>query len=207
MTALSLFGTVTTPAAWHMTHGSRVDEAPLLAAVRAGDPGAWRTLVDRYQSAVATVVIGMLGPGDEADDVGQETFIRFYRSLDGFRGDASIRTFLQRIAANLSLNALRRRKRGLRRFIDFDDAVASAPELQVDGAAHVAAQSDVERVRAAVARLSDRHRAVVVFRMIEGHSTRETAALLDIPEGTVLSRLSRAMTQLKQLLEESDDTP
>ena len=189
----------------HMAHGGAMDEAPLLAAVRAGDPAAWRTLVERHQGAVAAVVIGMLGAGDEADDVGQETFIRCYQSLASFRGDASLRTWLQRIATNLSLNALRRRKRGLRRFIDFDAAVASAPELQVDGHARHAAQSDVERVRAAVARLPDKHRAVIVLRMIEGYSTREAAEMLGVPEGTVLSRLSRAMTQLKQLLEESDD--
>jgi len=153
----------------------------------------------------------MLGSGDEADDVGQETFIRFYRSLDSFRGEASLKTWLQRIATNLSLNALKRRQRGLRRFLDMDDADESAPQLQTDGVGLQAAQTNVEMVRAAVALLPDKHRPVVVLRMIEGYSTRETAELLDIPEGTVLSRLSRAMEQLKRHLtplirDESEDT-
>jgi len=175
-------------------------ESDLLAAVRRGDQSAWRALVERHEGAVAAVVVGMLGPGDEADDVGQETFIRFYRSLDSFRGEASLKTWLQRIATNLSLNALKRRKRGLRRFIAMDDADESAPELQSDGAAQQTALGDMELVRAAVAALADKHRPVVVLRMIEGYSTRETAEMLGIPEGTVLSRLSRAMEQLKALL-------
>ena len=172
-------------------------ESDLLAAIRRGDQSAWRALVERHEGAVAAVVIGMLGPGDEADDVGQETFIRFFRSLDAFRGEASLKTWLQRIATNLALNALKRRKRGLRRFIDMDDADESTPQLQTDGAGRQAALNDVELVRAAVAALADKHRPVVVLRMIEGYSTRETAKLLGIPEGTVLSRLSRAMEQLK----------
>ncbi len=175
-------------------------ELDLLTAVRRGDQSAWRALVERHEGAVAAVVVGMLGPGDEADDVGQETFIRFYRSLNSFRGDASLKTWLQKIATNLSLNALKRRKRGLRRFIDMDDADESAPQLQSDGAAQQTALGDVEMVRAAVAALADKHRPVVVLRMIEGYSTRETAAMLGIPEGTVLSRLSRALEQLKVLL-------
>lgn len=178
-----------------------MDEAPLLAAVRQGDQSAWRALIERHEGSVAAVVVGMLGPGDEADDVGQETFIRFYRSLDSFRGDASLRTWLHRIATNLSLNALRRRKRGLRRFIDLDNADESSPQLQFDGTAQSTARSNIELVRAAVAALPDKHRPVVVLRMIEGYSTRETADMLGIPEGTVLSRLSRAMEQLKRLLD------
>lgn len=178
-----------------------MDDAALLAAVRGGDQVAWRALVDRHERAVAGVVVGMLGPGDEADDVGQETFIRFYRSLDAFRGDASLKTWLQRIATNLSLNALRRRKRGLRRFLDIDDVDESTPQLQTDGSAAVSTRASVELVRAAVSTLPDKHRPVVVLRMFEGYSTRETAEMLGIPEGTVLSRLSRALEQLKRTLE------
>jgi RNA polymerase sigma-70 factor (ECF subfamily) len=177
-----------------------VDEAALLAAARRDDESAWRALVDRHEGAVAAVVIGMLGPGDEADDVGQETFIRFFRSLESFRGESSVRTWLQRIAINLSLNALKRRKRGLRRFLDLDSADEATPQLQSSDIAAHDARTNIEMVRAAVATLPDKHRPVVVLRMIEGYSTRETAQLLGIPEGTVLSRLARAMAQLRSRL-------
>ena len=69
----------------------------------------------RYESKVAATVVGMLGAGNEADDVGQETFIRFYNALKNFREEASVGTYITRIAINLSLNELRRRKR--RRFL------------------------------------------------------------------------------------------
>ncbi|SVD24097.1 uncharacterized protein METZ01_LOCUS376951, partial [marine metagenome] len=69
---------------------------------REGDETAFRVLVERYEPQVAATVVGMLGPGDEADDVGQETFVRFYRALAKFRGDAALGTYLTRIAMNLS---------------------------------------------------------------------------------------------------------
>src|SRR4051812_20075618 len=75
----------------------------LLQLARDGDERAFRELVERYEPAVASVVVGMLGAGDDADDVGQETFIRFYRALGSFRGEASLKTYLRRIAMNLSL--------------------------------------------------------------------------------------------------------
>ena len=98
----------------------------LIDQARAGDEAALRTLIERYEPQVAATVVGMLGPGDEADDVGQETFVRFYQSLDKFRGDAALGTYLTRIAINLSLNALERRKRQRWRFWSRDDEQAPA---------------------------------------------------------------------------------
>jgi RNA polymerase sigma-70 factor (ECF subfamily) len=172
----------------------------LMQRARDGDERAFRELVDRYEPAVAGVVVGMLGPGDDADDVGQETFIRFYRALGSFRGEASLKTYLRRIAMNLSLNALKRRRRFALRFLSRDRAREPLPEppVVIDGEAE---QREVQaRVRAAIDRLGPRHRPVVVLRMLDGCSTRETAEVLGLPEGTVLSRLSRAMRQLEDEL-------
>jgi len=156
---------------------------------------------------VAGTVVGMLGAGDDADDVGQETFIRFYRSMHRFRGDATLRTYLTRIAMNLSLNALKRRKRRSARVQSFGTGTLA----EVHGAAKATAAPgpDVEFerretrrvVRAAIDALDERHRAVVVLRMMEGLSTREAAGVLRVPEGTVLSRLSRALDKLELDLE------
>ncbi|HSU13669.1 RNA polymerase sigma factor [Longimicrobium sp.] len=166
----------------------------LIGLARAGDERAFRELVERHESAVAATVIGMLGPGDDADDVGQETFIRFYRALGDFRGEAAVRTYLRRIAMNLSLNALKRRRRFAFRFPSRDRE--PLPEPAVEGGVEVESREAQARVRAAIDRLGPKHRPVVVLRMIEGCSTRETAEVLGVPEGTVLSRLSRAMEQL-----------
>ena len=171
----------------------------LIDQARQGDPQAFRLLVERYERRVAATVVGMLGYGAEADDVGQEVFIRFYRSLDRFRGDAALGTYLTRIAINLSLNELKRRKR--RQFFQVFSR-AGEPEFDipdyVDEAEQRAVQAHVQR---ALHMLDADFRSVVVLRMIEGFSTKETADILGLPQGTVLSRLARAQKKLKGLLE------
>jgi len=154
----------------------------------------------------------MLGPGAEADDVGQETFIRFYESLDQYRGDAELGTYLTRIAINQSLKALKKRKRWYERFWsrDADPDAALSREPPVPGEDEIDARDHAELVHRALEHLSDDHRAVVVLRLLDGYSTRETAEMLDIPEGTVMSRLYRATSTLESLLRpylSPDDLP
>ena len=85
-----------------MPESARSSEDKLLERARQGDERAFRQLVERYEGLVAATVIGMLGPGPDAEDVGQETFIRFNRALKSFRGDSSVGTYLTRIAINQS---------------------------------------------------------------------------------------------------------
>ena len=171
----------------------------LLDRARSGDDAAFRALVERYESVVASVVIGMLGAGDDADDVGQETFIRFYGAMSTFRGEAALATYLRRIAMNLSLNALKRRRRFSLRLVSRDQTTASLHEP-------VVAAYDAERaeraavVRGAVAQLGEKQRSVVVLRLLDGLSTNETAEVLGLPPGTVMSRLSRAVVELQRRL-------
>lgn len=162
-------------------------------------------IVERYEPRVAATVVGMLGPGDEAEDVGQETFIRLYRSLDRFRGDASLGTYVTRIAINRSLTALRRRSRWTSRFLRKDDGEREVPDGAGDLRTEVDREDEARRVRRAIDRLSADHRAVVVLRMIDGYSTKETSAILDVPAGTVMSRLARAMERLERELGEHED--
>jgi len=170
----------------------------LVDRARRGDDQAFRQLVARYERQVAATVVGMLGRGPEADDVGQETFIRFWRSLDRFRGDSSAGTYLTRIAMNLSLNALKRRQRMRRWFAHGDlpdrEDPATGAGIQVE-------RSDTARaVGDAIRTLEPPQRAVVVLRLVRGLSTAETSAALGIPAGTVMSRLSRAQHQLRRIL-------
>ena len=176
-------------------------DAQLLARARQGDDDAFRQIVERYESVVAATVIGMLGAGDDADDVGQETFIRFHRALGSFREESTLKTYLVRIAMNLSLNALKQRKRRSWRFLSRDRdadvpvAIAPVPDVPAD-------EIDERRavVSHAVQQLGDKHRAVVTLRLLQGMSVRETAQVLHLPEGTVLSRLARATEQLRATL-------
>ena len=170
-----------------------------------GDDGAFGELVERYESQVAATVVGMLGPGPDAEDVGQETFIRFHAALGRFRGEAALGTYLTRIAINLSLNASRSRQRARWRFWSLDSDEDPAPAPFTDGAG-LQDQADTRaEVQMALQRLKPDHRAVVVLRMIQGYSTRETAQALGLPEGTVLSRLSRGLSSLKEILQRRFD--
>jgi RNA polymerase sigma-70 factor, ECF subfamily len=168
----------------------------VIASVLAGNTSLFKELVKRYESRVAGVVIGMLGPGPEAEDAGQEVFIRFYRSLASFRGESGVATYLTRIAIRVSLNEIKRRKRRFGLFSGgFDESRDEAAEPPGEGPS-----PDAEAVQSALLRLKPDLRAVAVLRFIEGRSTEETAAILNIPAGTVLSRLSRAKTKLKKIL-------
>lgn len=82
----------------------------LVEMARQGDMNAFAEIVSRYEGKIARTVIGMLGDANEADDVGQETFIRFFKSIHSFRGDSSLGTYLTRIAINLSYNVLKKAK-------------------------------------------------------------------------------------------------
>ncbi len=172
-------------------------DTELIARARTGDERACRALVARYEGAVAATAVGMLGQGDDADDVGQETFIRFFRSLDRFRGESSLKTYLVHIAMNLSLNALRSRRRSIHRFISRDETPMELPEPRVGPDGELDARELRQAVQAAVAHLGEKHRTVVVLRLFQDYSTKETAEILGIPEGTVMSRLSRAMKELE----------
>jgi RNA polymerase sigma-70 factor (ECF subfamily) len=175
-------------------------DAELIDRARDGDPWAFRRLVERYEDQVAATITGMLGPGAEADDVGQETFVRFYEALDQFRGEASLGTYLTRIAINQSLKAIRTRKRWSERLFSRDDDDAPVREPPVDGGATIDEQERAALVHEALQELAEHHRSVVVLRLLDGYSTKETAEILDVPEGTVMSRLYRATDRLEALL-------
>ena len=183
-----------------MTRAAPRTDEDLIDRARRGDEGAFKRLVERYEGQVAATVIGMLGRGAEADDVGQETFIRFYAALDRFRGEAGVGTYLTRIAINQSLKALKRRQTWRRRFFSRDDEGDPLEEPPIEGDAPIDERERARLVQEALGHLKPEHRAVVVLRMLEGYSTKETADLLGIPQGTVMSRLTRALGKLERLL-------
>jgi RNA polymerase sigma-70 factor (ECF subfamily) len=146
---------------------------------------------------VAATVIGMLGYCTEADDIGQETFIRFYQSLDKFRGESSVGTYLTRIAINLTLNEIKRRKRrSALHWSREDEKMENVP----DDHDRKNLKELKEIVHKGIRQLNPKHRTVVVLRLIQGYTTQETAQILHLPVGTVLSRLARAQEQLKKIL-------
>ncbi len=174
-----------------------LDDKELIEATLEGKDGTFRELIKRYEPKVAGTIIGMLGQCPEAEDVGQETFIRLYKNLKNFRGESNLGTYITRIAINLSLNELKRRKRKNMLFfrredegrLDMPDETPADP---MDG--------NKELVHWAIQQLEMKFRSVIVLRLLEGYSTEETGEILNLPVGTVLSRLSRAQQKLKKLL-------
>jgi RNA polymerase sigma-70 factor (ECF subfamily) len=187
-----------------MEYTSRVEpldtgppDALLIEQVLSGDTDAFRMLMRRYEPVVARTVKGMLGPGPDAEDVGQEVFIRLHRGLPSFRAESTLKTYLTRIAINLALNVLEQRRARRWRFVAGQD-IETMPGVRGDQT--IETSESVGLVRAAVQRLDPRHRSVVVLRMLNGCSTQETSDILNISYGTVLSRLSRAMKMLERSL-------
>ena len=178
-----------------------VPDQELVDRLRAGDRQAFRAFVDQHQGHVTFTVVSMLGRTEDVDDVVQDVFIRFYESLNQFRGDASVITYLKRIAVNRSLDALRRRKRWHARFLSRDDDHNGLREPAAEESLPLERSERAAQVHRAIAALSDKHKAVVVLRLLEGFSTEETADMLNIAYGTVLSRLSRATETLKHSLQ------
>lgn len=171
----------------------------LIKNIRAGDDNAFRELVKKHEMRVASTVIGMLGNCPEADDVGQETFIRFYNSINKFRGESSVGTFLTRIAMNLSLNELKRRQRKNLFFRRQTDSDLNVPDKTNSNNPN----ETKEVLQKAMQKLAPTFRSVLVLRLIDGYSTAETAQILKLPTGTVLSRLARAQKKLKEILVKS----
>lgn len=169
----------------------------LIKTTLSGDDGAFKQLVVRYESRVAATVIGMLGNCPEAEDVGQESFIRFYKGLKDFRGNSSVATYLTRIAINLSLNELKRRKR---RALLFPQKAAGEEENLPEQRQSNKYNEEKELIQFAVRKLGPKFRSVFVLRLIDGYSTAETAEILKLPVGTVLSRLARAQEKVRKIL-------
>ena len=173
-------------------------ESEVLRRARCGDEDAFKAIIERHERQVAATVIGILGQDPEVDDIGQETFVQFYKSMDRFRGDSQLGTYLTRIAINLSLNELKRRKRSARQF---------ELESRKDGDFFLnrkdkESAADIQGlVRQGLQQLQPEFRVVVVLRLIDGYSTRETADILRLPQGTVLSRLARGQAKLKEIVD------
>jgi RNA polymerase sigma-70 factor (ECF subfamily) len=177
---------------------SKSDENELVRSSLEGDKNAFGEIVTRYQGMVARTVKGMLGDSVFSEDIGQEVFIKLYYSLSDFRGEAKLSTYIQKIAVNLTLNEIKRRKR----FFSMFSQRGNSEMYEFE----VADQDDAERkdareiVEKALMKMEPKFRIILTMRMLQGYSTRETAEILDLPLGTVLSRLSRAQEQLRGIL-------
>ncbi len=178
---------------------SAADESDetLVAAARAGDAGALEALVSRHLAAVYQAALRVVGDVDAAQDVAQEAWMLALRALPGYRGDASFRTWLLRIALNAARSSLRRQ--GRKR----ESALAAAelvPSSDADPSAQAVLRTETERMEQALARLPEKQRLAVSFRTYQGLSHREVAALLDCTEESARVNYHHGIKRLRELL-------
>jgi RNA polymerase sigma-70 factor (ECF subfamily) len=178
-------------------------EAGLLAAGRAGDPAALEQLLSRHQQALYRLCCGVLGRPEEAEDAVQETFLRALRALPGFRGDASFRTWLFRIALNLCL----RWKASSPAHESWDEDAHPHPSTDAVPSPEATALRHL-RVREALGRLQPRQRAVLLLKEREGWSVAEIGRSLDWKPNRVeyeLHKARRALIEWRREAEEGDE--
>jgi RNA polymerase sigma-70 factor (ECF subfamily) len=196
----------------HRLVAAEKSEWDLVRRAAEGDQEGFRELVERYQRRILGVVTGMLHDREAALEVTQETFIKAYRSLGAFKGDASFYTWIYRIAVNLAIDYQRREWR--RPIVETPrtqagEAPAESPLDRVpdDDPAkdpfEVAKDSELrERVRQAIDELTPDHRAVILLRELEGLSYEEISQVMECSKGTVMSRLHYARKKLQARLKE-----
>ncbi len=169
-------------------------DSELIALSLHGDRNAFGDLVVRYRRMVLGVAYRVCGDAALADDMAQETFVRVWDKLHTFRPGGSFRAWICRIASNLTIDALRRHKPTA----DIEQVSLPAPGSQPEAMA--VAHERAAAVRAAIAALPEHARTALVLREYEGLSYGESAEALDVPLGTVKSRLSDARRRLREAL-------
>ena len=172
-----------------------------------GNNLAFKKIVELHQQRIYATVLSMLGNTPEVDDVTQEVFIRFFKSMAQFKAESKLSTYLTRIAINLSLNELKRRKNQWRILPLFEKKEAREQQKVIDleEKGNLSNRFDNRQaIDAALKELAPPFKAVVVLRLIEGFSVKETAELLNLPQGTIASRLSRAQKQMIAFLSKKD---
>ena len=187
----------------------KLDERELVERAAADDHRAFQVLVQRYQSKAYTVAFGILRNEDEAMDVTQDAFVKVYKALPRFKGQAAFYTWLYRITVNLCID--KKRKSARRAEVAYEDTYTqgdgggvAGPVLASTGiespSAAYARRELREQMREAMDSLGERHREILVLREVEGLSYEELSDILEVPKGTIMSRLFHARKNFQQAL-------
>ncbi|HEV7700732.1 MAG TPA: sigma-70 family RNA polymerase sigma factor [Pyrinomonadaceae bacterium] len=186
----------------------KVSDHDLIQATRNGDEAAFAEIIGRYRNAITNYLYRFLNDYEEAVDLAQETFVRVYFALDRYHTEFAFSTYIYRIATNLAISELRRRKR--RRVLSLTGLFQTEEDSDIEfQPADVRRLQDVELVEdeqsrviaKAIASLPEKYRVAVVLRDVEGRSYEEIAEIMELGLGTTKSRISRGRGILKDKLE------
>jgi RNA polymerase sigma-70 factor, ECF subfamily len=170
------------------------DDINLIRRFEDGDPSAFEELVRKNEDRIYNLCCSMLCDPQDAQDAAQDTFIKVYRGLKGFRPDASLSTWLYRIAINTCLD---HRKKYRHDPLDGEVLPLDLQSSDPSPEGHYHAKKNAEILRAALHKLPDKLRSAIILREIEGLSYEEIAIVLDVSVGTVKSRIARARDYLR----------
>lgn len=178
------------------------DERELIEACRAGRVEAFGRLVVRYKDRLYPTLLRFTGNAEDALDLIQDTFLRAYQKIDRFHGESSFYTWVYRIAVNLALSERRKRRPPIRLsdIPSFDPADAADDPGRSDPSSRLERREREQMVQKALDQLPPDFRAVVVLKDLEGLRYEKIAEILDIPVGTVRSRLHRGRAELRSRL-------
>jgi len=184
---------------WRMANKTADPDFALVRAIAHGDARAMDKLYTRHGPGLLAYLSSRLGNRQWAEEVLQEVMLAVWQGAGGFRGDSRVRTWLMIIARNRAINALKRDKSLHDK--PLEDGTGSIPAQSDAGLEH---NAQLDELRSALSKLPDEQRETLELVFIHGLSNLETAAVLNIPAGTVKSRLFRAKARLREWLEEKE---
>jgi RNA polymerase sigma-70 factor (ECF subfamily) len=200
-------GTKTPPRASQRQSTVSADDHRLIAECLRGRTVAFGQLIHRYEERLYNTVYRLVDNAEDAQDVVQETFLNAYKSLNNFKGDAEFFTWLYRIAFNTAVSLKRKQKAALSLDGSRNGETSVEPLDRSDcnrpGQALERAEQEY-RIQLALSRLSSEHRAVLVLKDMECLKYEQIAEILQVPIGTIRSRLHRARLELRDLLQQTE---
>ena len=187
----------------------KLSDHALIEATRGGDEAAFAEIVARYRSPITNYLYRFLNDYEEAVDLAQETFVRVYFAVERYHTDYAFSTYIYRIATNLAISEIRKRKRrrlvSLTGLFQYGNEADAAKDFEPPDAKPLADDDLIEDERSqivarAIAALPEKYRAAVVLRDVEGKTYEEIASIMRLGLGTTKSRISRARKLLQEKL-------
>ena len=180
----------------------------LIEATKRGDETAFAEIVNRYRKPITNYLYRFLNDYEEAVDLAQETFVRVYFAIERYHTDYAFSTYVYRIATNLAISEIRRRKRrrlvsltGLFQFDNEEEQDFNPPDEKTLPDENLIENEQSATITRAIAALPEKYRAPIVLRDVEGKSYEEVASILKLGLGTTKSRISRARRMLREKLQ------
>lgn len=183
-----------------------IDEKILISKAKEGDKKAFEEIISLYEKKVFSTIYYMVKNENEVEDIAQEVFVKIYRNLKNFKEESSLYTWIYRITINVCIDELKKKKN----VVYIDEKIETADgemEMQLEdtakGPEHLAEDEELKRkITNCIRKLPIDQRTMIILRDIKGFTYMEIAEMTKINLGTVKSKINRARTALKQILEE-----